>query len=129
MIISAQASARAQQGPLIGINVLLNQPASDAIRTELETHREVLDMIPEINAVTLKAHASELGAIEALPYLAGANPDRDRFKAQAAETLPVPDFAGGANVWSLDAINVTAFGGGPSGSNRNEPLPWYGASA
>jgi subtilisin family serine protease len=96
----------------IGINVLLKSAPTDALLADLGQHGQVTDVIPEINAVTLNADASELPAIQALSYVAGANPDRERAMAQSGGGLPVSDFAGGANQWSLDAINVTDFGGG-----------------
>src|SRR5262249_1039096 len=102
----------AQADPHIGINVLLKSAPTDALLADLGTHGQVLDVIPEINAVTLNAEASELPAIQALAYVAGANPDRERSLAQSGGGLPVSDFANGANQWSLDAINVTDVGGG-----------------
>src|SRR5262245_42845020 len=59
----------------IGINVLLTGPATDAVLAGLEEHGKVLDVIAEINAVTLRAEAGELAAIQALPYVAAANAD------------------------------------------------------
>src|SRR5262245_54989069 len=103
--------ARAQSGR-IGINVLVNTVLSDAVLADLGQHGQVLDVIPEIKAVTLKADAVELPAIQALPCAAGATPDRERFPAQAGSELPVSDFANGANQWTLDAVNVTDAGGG-----------------
>jgi subtilisin family serine protease len=96
----------------IGINVLLKSAPTDALLADLSRHGTVLNVIPQINAVTLNAEASELPAIQALAYVAAANPDRERSLAQAGDGLPVSDFANGANEWSLDAINVTDAGGG-----------------
>jgi subtilisin family serine protease len=102
--------ARAQSKQ-IGINVLLQGPITDATLAELGKHGTVLDTLPQINAVTLNADAAELATIQALPYVKGANPDRERFLAQAGG-VPVSDFAGGAGDWNLDAINVTDAGAG-----------------
>jgi subtilisin family serine protease len=88
------------QGQMIGINVLLNQPPSNNILQDLGAHGQVLDVLPQINGVTLRARNSELSTIQALPYVAGANPDGNF------------DLASGANYWSLDAVNVTDFGTG-----------------
>ena len=96
----------------IGINVLLNQAVTDALLADLGTHGQVLDVIPEIKAVMLNAEESELPVIQALSYVAGANPDRECSLAQSGGGLPLTEFANGANQWSLDAINVTDFGGG-----------------
>jgi len=93
------------QGQMIGINVLLNQPPSNSILQDLGTHGEVLDVISQINGVTLRAHTSELSTIQTLPYVAGANPD--------AQDYPQSDFSAGTNYWNLDAVNVTDFGATP----------------
>jgi subtilisin family serine protease len=96
----------------IGINVLLKSAPTDALLADLGQHGQVTDVIPEIKAVILNAEASELPAIQALPYVAGANPDTERTVAQSGDPLPLPHFADGANLWNLDAINVTDFGKG-----------------
>ena len=99
-------AARAQaQGQMIGINILLNQPVTDSILQDLGTHGEVLDVISQINGVTLRAQSSELSTIQTLPYVAGANPD--------AQDYAQSDFSAGTNYWNLDAVNVTDFGATP----------------
>jgi subtilisin family serine protease len=93
------------QGQMIGINVLLNQPMTNSILQDLGAHGQVLDVISQINGVTLRAQSSELSTIQTLPYVAGANPDT-QGDAQS-------DFSGGTNYWNLDAVNVTDFGATP----------------
>jgi subtilisin family serine protease len=90
------------QNQMIGINVLLNQPPSNNILQDLGAHGQVLDVIPQINAVTLRARSSELSTIQSLAYVAGANPD--------AQVDDLDDFSDGTNYWNLDAVNVTDFG-------------------
>src|SRR4030095_341416 len=92
-------------GQMIGINVLLNQPVTNSILQDLGAHGQVLDVISQINGVTLRARSSELSAIESLPYVAGANTDAQGY----AES----DFSEGTNDWNLDAVNVTEFGTTP----------------
>src|SRR6266498_266055 len=100
-------AARAQaQDQMIGINILLNQPVTDSILQDLGTHGQVLDVISQINGVTLRAESSELSTIQALPYVAGANPDEQ-------VDLDQNDFSAGTNYWNLDAVNVTDFGATP----------------
>jgi hypothetical protein len=102
----AMAATRAQaQNQMIGINVLLNQPVSNSILQDLSRHGQVLDVISQINGVTLRARSSELSRIQALSYVAGANPDTEGY----AES----DFSAGTNYWNLDAVNVTNFGTTP----------------
>jgi subtilisin family serine protease len=62
----------------------------------------VLDVLPQINGVTLRARSSDLSAIRGLPYVAGAN-------AEATA-----DLASGTNYWNLDAVNVTDFNRTPA---------------
>jgi subtilisin family serine protease len=94
------------QGQMIGINVLLNQPVTNSILQDLGAHGQVLDVISQINAVTLRARSSELSTIQSLPYVAGANPDARVDDLQS-------DFSDGTNYWNLDAVNVTDFGATP----------------
>jgi subtilisin family serine protease len=92
------------QGEMIGINVLLNQPPNESILQELGAHGQVLDVLPQIHGVTIRAQASELSTIQALPYVEGANPDAT-FDLSSEQ-----DLSDGANHWALDAVNVTDFG-------------------
>jgi subtilisin family serine protease len=65
----------------------------------------VLDVLPQIDGVTLRARSSELSTIQSLSYVAGANPD--------AQVDDLDDFSDGTNYWNLDAVNVTDFGAIP----------------
>lgn len=103
--------AVAQTKGAIGINVLLKTNVTKAILADLGTHGTVRDVIAEIKAVTLQAKASELAAIQALPYVAAANLDAER-KTGPVSTTAVTDFSGGVSTWDLDAINVTDLGQG-----------------
>ena len=106
---AAWLCAGTASGQTIGVNVRLNQSITQSILDDLGTHGEVLDVIREINAVTLRSQAAELAVIQSLHYVAGANPDAMRNLA----SLPSPgEFSQGANLWNLDAINVTDFSGG-----------------
>ena len=87
-------------GQMIGINVHLNQPVTNSVLQDLGRHGQVLDVISQINGVTLRARSSELSTIQALPYVAGANADEQG------------NLASGTNYWNLDAVNVTDFGTG-----------------
>ncbi|MFA5789772.1 MAG: S8 family serine peptidase [Caldisericia bacterium] len=103
--------AVAQTKGMIGINVLLKTDVTKAILADLGTHGTVRDVIAEIKAVTVQAKTSELAVIQALPYVAAANPDAER-KTGPVSTTAVTDFSAGMNTWDLDAINVTDFGVG-----------------
>src|SRR3989441_11253033 len=73
---------------------------------ELTTLGTVTDENPELNALLMATKAGNLSAIQALPYVAGANPDAERGDAPL-DALAVSDFTGGLSTWDMDAINVT----------------------
>jgi subtilisin family serine protease len=96
----------------IRINVVLKAPATAANRAELKRYGSIYDEIPQLNAVLMKGKAEGLAAIRALPFVKGASPDAERGTGPVvgaeADPLAIGD---GNNVWNLDAINVTDFGG------------------
>src|SRR6266536_3584652 len=75
VLLTLGAAGAQAQNQMIGINVLLNQPATNSLLQDLGRHGQVLDVISQINAVTLRARSSDLSAIQTLSYVAGANPD------------------------------------------------------
>lgn len=92
----------------IGINVVLNTDLSDEHLADLGKYGKVKDVLTQINAVTMQAAASNLPVIQALPYVAAANPDAER-KGAPVDTVSVTDFTDGLNTWNLDAVNATDF--------------------
>ena len=93
----------------IGINVLLTRAATPEDIEDLGTHGVVLEELPEIHAVTMRT--SQLAAIRALSFVATAEPDcLGQLAGHSSRALA--DLSGGANLWNLDAINVTDFGVG-----------------
>src|SRR5256885_15831438 len=105
--LSSTASQKLNQA--IDINVLLAGPATAAQLAELGTFGSVTDQIIELNAVLLRANASALPAIQALPYVLAANPDQER-EGSPVDAVAVSDFTvTGLSTWDLDAINVTNF--------------------
>jgi subtilisin family serine protease len=101
-----QPPAAASASQTIGINVLLSAPPTAAQLAELGTYGKVSGKLLEINAVFMRASASQLPAIQALPYVLAAGPDAARLGAPV-DAVPVADFSAGINTWNLDAINVT----------------------
>jgi subtilisin family serine protease len=93
----------------IGVNVILKAPATAANRTELAKYGTLLDEIPELNAIRVRTKASQLPAIQALPFVAAASPDAVR-QAKPIDAVTVSDFANGISTWDQDAVNVTNFG-------------------
>jgi len=93
----------------IGINVVLNTDVTDAILADLGTHGKVFNKVVEINAVTMSVPETELPVIQALPYVAAANPDQVRNGAPV-DTVAATNFMNGLSTWDQDAINVTDFG-------------------
>lgn len=94
---------------MMGINVVLNTEVSNDILDDLAKYGAVLDILYEINALTIRTKSSLLQTIQALPYVAAANPDAER-QGIPIDTVSVDNFADGLSTWNLDAINVTDFG-------------------
>ncbi len=108
MAITAPVAA-GSDNTMIGVNVVLKTDITDAILTALATHGAIRDVVYEIKAVTLQARAGELATIQALPYVAAANPDEARTGAPI-DTVAATNFTNGLSTWDMDAINVTDFG-------------------
>jgi subtilisin family serine protease len=108
LAVSISVAAAAPKGKMIGINVVLNTEVTDEILAGLGKFGKVRDVIPQINAVTLQAKANVLSSVQALPYVAAANPDAERY-APPIDTVSVEDFSAGMSTWDLDAINVTDY--------------------
>lgn len=106
-----QASGLAQTNGRIGINVLLNTPVSDVLLTDLGKYGTVLEVFPQINALTMRIASNNLTLIKGLKYVSHANPDAER-KGAPVDPIAITDFAGGLSTWNLDAVNVTEPGRG-----------------
>jgi subtilisin family serine protease len=104
--------ARTDRQEAVAINVLLNRPATAAIRTELASFGTIRGEIQAINAVFLVAPRADIAAIRALPHVAAAGADAERSAGPPVPPVAVTDFASGLNTWDLDAVDVTNFGAG-----------------
>lgn len=109
LVVAFSGSAVSAQNGNIGINVVLNTGVTNAILADLGTHGRVLDVVYSINALTMRVRSSELSAIQALPYVAAANPDAAR-NGSPIDTVAATDFVDGLSTWDMDSINVTDFG-------------------
>ena len=90
----------------IGVNVLLKAPATAANRTELAKYGTLLDEIQELNVIRVRMKASQLPAVQALPFVAAANPDAER-NARPVDAVAATNFLNGISTWDQDAVNVT----------------------
>lgn len=108
---SAPGAELAKTSGNIGINVVLKAPATASNRTELAKYGTLLDEIVELNAIRVRAKASQLPAIQALPFVESATPDAERHAAPV-DAVTATDFAGGFSTWDQDAVDVTNFGAG-----------------
>jgi subtilisin family serine protease len=91
----------------VGINIVLNRPATAAILGELAGYGRVVDQVPEIRAVRVATDESNLSAIRSLPYVAAAAPD-GTVEASPIDPLPATNFVNGLSTWNLDAAGVTS---------------------
>lgn len=96
---------------MLGINVLLKVAATDNMLSELRTFGTVLEVIPEINALTMRVAADKLPAVQGLAYVEAANPDAER-KGAPVDAVSTTDFTDGLSTWNLDAVNVAELGEG-----------------
>jgi subtilisin family serine protease len=106
---TAPGSEFASTSGVIGINVVLKAPATAGNRAELGKYGTLLDEIPELNAIRVRAQASQLPAIQALPFVESATPDAER-QAIPIDLIDATNFADGQSAWDQDVINVTEFG-------------------
>jgi subtilisin family serine protease len=104
----------------IGINVILKAPATASNRTELAKYGTLLDEVAELNAIRVRAKASQLPAIQALPFVKAASPDAAR-NAVPVDAVAADNFVTGASSWDQDAINVTNFGAGRTIVDQGTP--------
>jgi subtilisin family serine protease len=105
---SVPGSEFATTSGTIGINVVLKAPATAANRTELAKYGTLLDEVPELNGIRVRAKESQLTAIQALPFVKYATPDAERH-AIPIDEVEAEHFADGRSTWDQDAINVTEF--------------------
>lgn len=103
--LSGQKSPKAQ----IGVNVLLNVDVTPDAIAQLERFGRVNDVLYQIDAVTMRMPAGDLDELRALPIVAAANPDAERFGGPI-DTVSAEDFSDGLSTWNLDVVNVTDFG-------------------
>ncbi|MDQ4141711.1 MAG: S8 family peptidase, partial [Bacteroidota bacterium] len=106
-VASSETSVNATQiTGTIGINVLLKSPITDAILSDLGSYGTVLDIIPTLNALSMRIDSGKLSAIRKLTYVSVASPDATR-KGAPIDAVAVTDFSNGLSTWNLDAVNVT----------------------
>ena len=92
---------------MIAINVLTSRALTDAMLGELRAFGSVFDVFPEINAVILLSSSDRLDAVRALSFVTSAVPDAE-IALDDPQATAIASFTGGASMWNLDAVNVTA---------------------
>src|SRR2546426_11621997 len=104
MATATSTAAATSPQATIGINVLLKGPAAAAQLAGLNTLGTVTDEIPELNALLMAAKAGNLPLIQALSYVAGADPDAESGDAPL-DPPAGSDFTGGLHVAGLGAVH------------------------
>jgi subtilisin family serine protease len=102
-----------------GVNVLLKSAPTAAVLADLNTIGTVLDQIPQLQAVLMRASAADVAAIQAKPYVAGAAIDKEVAAPPEPPVVIGNDFLDGRSTWNLDAVNVTP---SPGFTGRNPDL-------
>jgi len=95
----------------IGVNVVLRQDATTAILKQLGQVGTVLNVLSEIDSVTMKVKVGSVKTLEALPFVLAVSEDAVR-NGSPIDTVAAVDFSAGKSTWDQDAINVTDFGAG-----------------
>ncbi|MBG0787007.1 MAG: S8 family serine peptidase, partial [Anaerolineaceae bacterium] len=109
LLSSAMPVSADSDNSSIGVNVVLNTEITDDVLAVLGDYGKVNDLIPEINALTMKIKVGDLAEIQGLSFVDTANPDAKRNGAPI-DTVAAEDFSDGLSTWDLDVINVTDFG-------------------
>lgn len=99
----------ASDNSTIGINIVLNQDVTEAMVEQLGQYGKVNNVLYEINSVTMRVKSGDLEEIQALDFVAAANPDTER-NGSPVDTIAVDTLDFGLSTWNLDVINVTDFG-------------------
>src|SRR4051794_10727084 len=76
-IESAPSSVAAPNDPVVGINLVTHARLTTAQRTQLAGFGSIDQTMSEINGLTMSAHRSDVAAISALPFVAGAAEDSE----------------------------------------------------
>ena len=92
LVLLAAMPAMAAPDPQVGVNVVLKGDITAEDLAALGQFGQVQQQLRAIDAVILRARASQLEAIRALPSVAAASLDAPR-SAGPTSTLPVADFA------------------------------------
>jgi len=106
LLVTIVPVSAANENKKIGVNVVLNTEITDTILADIGAYGKVRDVVYEIDALTMLIKAGELASIQALPYVAAANPDAERHGAPV-DTVAATDFTGGLGTWNLGVVNVT----------------------
>lgn len=88
------------------INVVCTAKVTPAMLADLGRFGNVVDVIDQIDSVTMHARDSALASIRTLPYVKAAGID-DGASGAPVDTVTFEDFASGLNAWNLDVVNVT----------------------
>ncbi len=107
--LAASSKAPAPNNRTLGVNVVLKADITQPALAQLARYGKVRDVVPGIRAVTLQTTTDKLPLLQALPFVAAANPDAERNGAPVDGVLAA-DFVNGLSTWNLAAINLTHFG-------------------
>lgn len=109
--LAALPASAASTKSSLSINVLLKTGVTQGILNELAAHGQIVGVLAEINALTMRIKSGDLGVIRTLPFVAAANPDAKRMGAPI-DTVEATNFSNGISTWDLDAIDVTDYNKG-----------------
>jgi len=106
LLSSTVTVSAASAAATIGVNVLLKGDATSVILKQLGNVGTVLNVLNEIDAVTMRVKTSSVDALKALPFVLAVSVDAVR-NGSPIDTVEATNFLGGRSTWDQDAINVT----------------------
>ncbi len=107
LVLSAVAPASIAAPKKVNVNVVLNQPFTREIESQLKSFGKVGNRIDAINAFTMSIKAEDLPKLLALDFVEAANADAVRSVGPVSVQSAVTIANEGFSTWNLDAINVT----------------------
>ena len=99
--------ADAKSSALVGINMVLKGPATQAQIARLNAIGRVKSQLPEINGLTMAARANQLADVRKLPFVKAAAIDQQVNIPPPSDLVEVSDFTGGFSTWHQDAVNAS----------------------
>ena len=85
--------AAVSDSTVIGINVVLKSDITSVNLAKLAVYGKVLNKLPALDALTMRAPRGNLAAIRALPFVEGSNPPDAKRNGAPIDAVAAEDFS------------------------------------